>query len=321
MLITIYTIPKIMTSVLSIQSPACGRWSAFAALAESDDELDITPVSVSVSDRIMDSIPSSSSSFSERLYDPLLEIMSDRQFQWGWIADAEAELGLDKVTFSYAEEEVTTWDSMLHDGWDVVEVLPGYYSTRNLRDDEFERLMTWLYSTGWEVSIQSRALNIISCHHCNTSNEARQWSWAELDDDTVQAEAEPETEAPETEAPEPEAPEERYAVPKNACSNCGTHHWRNKTPCPTSKNAPKLSKPGTDIGLRDGAPVPRFCNLGKMCPKPGCRYVHGDTIPRLNAPCRFADSCSGDKRANCIHMHPGEKFVAGMVLHRLPKKV
>lgn len=292
-----------MTSVLSIQSPACGRWAGFAALADSDDEMEISPVS----GMNTPPPPSSSSSFSERMYDPLLEIMSNPEFQWGWIADAEAELGLDTVMFSMPCEEISSWDSMLHDGWDVVEVLPGYYSTRNLNDVEFEHLMTWLCATGWEISLQSRKLNIVSCHHCNTNNEACQWSWSDLDD----MEIEPEETHEETR----ENPEVRYAVPKNACSNCGTHHWRSKTPCPVAQTK-GLSKPGTDIGLRDGAPVPRFCNLGKACPKPGCRYVHGDSIPRINAPCRFADTCCGEKRANCLHMHHGEKFVQGMVLTR-----
>ncbi len=301
-----------MTSVLSIQTPACGRWSCFA-LDSDDEDIVLSPVTP----RAYADIPSttSSSSLSERMRDPLLELMSHREFQWGWIADAEAELGLDTFRMETEIDAEPTWDDILLDGWDVVEVLPGYYSTRNLSDDAFVRLMTWLYATGWEISIQSRKLNIVACHHCNTANEARLWSWTELDDDETEAEAETSAETSvETSA---ETPEERYAVPKNACSNCNTHHWRNKTPCPTvTKNLQKLSKPGTDVGLRDGAPVPRFCNLGKACPKAGCRYVHGDTIPRLNAPCRFADSCTGDKRANCIHMHPGEKFVSGMVLTR-----
>ena len=283
--------------------------------------------------------------FAERMYDPLLKLMDDRAFDWGIITDVEAEMGLDIVE-EKEKEEVPSWDSMLHSGWDVVEVMPGYYSTRNLDDAEFEGLMTWLYSTGWDVSCQSRTLNIISCHHCGTDYSARQWSWAELDEVAATATAAPEeryavpknactkcgtyhwssktpcpTGAGAAPAPVPVAPlapavpEERYAVPKNACGKCGTHHWSSKTPCPTGA-AKALSKPGTDIGLRDGAPVPRFCNLGRACPKAGCRYVHGDTIPRINAMCRFDSTCQGEKRANCIHMHTGEKYVKGMVLVR-----
>lgn len=251
--------------------------------------------------------------FSVRMRDPLLELMDDPQFEWGIIADVEAELGLDTVMAEGVPmDEVPTWDNMLHTGWDVVEVLPGYYSTRNLNDDEFERLMTWLYATGWDVSIQSRVLNIISCHHCSTDYAARQWTWAELDEATEAATAA--TAATTT----PVAPQERYAVPKVACSKCGTHHWISKTPCPTATTK-ALSKPGTDIGMRDGAPVPRFCNLGTKCPKPGCRYVHGDTIPRINATCRFDGNCRGEKRACCLHMHPseGETYVKGMMLKRL----
>ena len=313
-----------MTSVqLPFRTPACGRWSGFADDCDSDCNMSpiaaatASPVAMEIEFERQNESESESPCFSVRMRDPLLELMDDPQFEWGIIADVEAELGLDTIMYEGVhidDEPVPTWDYMLHTGWDVVEVLPGYYSTRNLNDHEFERLMTWLYATGWDVSIQSRVLNIINCHHCSTDYAARKWSWTELDEATEAA----------TSTSIATAPQDRYAVPKVACSKCGTHHWISKTPCPSATatataTTKALSKPGTDIGLRDGAPVPRFCNLGTKCPKSGCRYVHGDTIPRINATCRFDGNCRGEKRACCLHMHPseGEKFVKGMVLKRM----
>jgi len=272
-------------TTLSIQTPACGRRS-------SPDDM------------------ATRATLAERMFDPLLSLMNDRNFDWGIIADVEEEMGIVSDMPTTPVEAVPTWDSMLHNGWDVIEVMPGYYSTRNLDDDEFERLMTWLCGTGWEISTQSRILNIVSCHHCNTNVAATQWKWSDLDEAVEAAAA-----ATATATATASAPEDRYAVPKNACGKCGTHHWISKTPCPTG-TVSGLSKPGTDVGKRDGAPVPRFCNLGRTCSKPGCRYVHGDTIPRINAPCRFNSTCTGEKRACCLHMHTGEKYVKGMVLIR-----
>ena len=68
-------------------------------------------------------------------------------------------------------------------------------------------------------------------------------------------------------------------------------------------------------------PVARFCREGHACAKADCRYVHGDTIARLNRPCQFGQSCgetdpTGLKRSQCLHMHTGEAWFAGMVIQR-----
>lgn len=84
-----------------------------------------------------------------------------------------------------------------------------------------------------------------------------------------------------------------------------------------------LAAPGTDAGRRRGAPVPRFCRAAGACQEAGCRYVHGDTIARVNQPCSFGDACgatdpTGVKRSQCLRMHPGEVWTEGMVIHRPP---
>jgi hypothetical protein len=87
----------------------------------------------------------------------------------------------------------------------------------------------------------------------------------------------------------------------------------------TAAPAEPLSAPGSDVGKRNGCPVARFCKEGTACPTAGCRYVHGNTIPRVNEPCKFGAGCgSGDaaKRATCLRMHPGETWTADLVIKR-----
>ncbi len=83
-----------------------------------------------------------------------------------------------------------------------------------------------------------------------------------------------------------------------------------------------LSAPGSDEGRRVAAPVPRFCREGHACQRRGCAYVHGNTIPRLNEPCRFGAACgasdpTGVKRSQCLRMHPGEHYHPEMVVKRV----
>lgn len=88
-----------------------------------------------------------------------------------------------------------------------------------------------------------------------------------------------------------------------------------------SKKVVALSAAGSDEGRRVAAPVPRFCRDAHACQKRGCPYVHGNTIPRLNEPCRFGADCgasdpTGVKRSQCLRMHPGEHYHPEMVVTR-----
>jgi len=73
-----------------------------------------------------------------------------------------------------------------------------------------------------------------------------------------------------------------------------------------------------------GATVPRFCRDscgGVPCASATCRYVHGDTMPRLDKPCGFGAACgasdpTGVKRSQCLYMHPGETWSADLVICR-----
>lgn len=63
--------------------------------------------------------------------------------------------------------------------------------------------------------------------------------------------------------------------------------------------------------------VQRFCRErggGVHCGYEGCRFIHEDTIPRVNKPCQFGNACG--KREGCLFIHPDETWVEGMVLTR-----
>jgi hypothetical protein len=70
--------------------------------------------------------------------------------------------------------------------------------------------------------------------------------------------------------------------------------------------------------------IPRFCREGHACSATGgsCRYVHGDTIPRMDELCSFGAGCgasdpTGVKRSQCLRMHPGETWTAELVIRRI----
>lgn len=67
--------------------------------------------------------------------------------------------------------------------------------------------------------------------------------------------------------------------------------------------------------------IPRFCRAATSCEDTACRYVHGNTIPRLNEPCGFGATCgasdpTGVKRSQCLRLHPGETWTAELVITR-----
>jgi hypothetical protein len=67
--------------------------------------------------------------------------------------------------------------------------------------------------------------------------------------------------------------------------------------------------------------VPRFCREGEECCAQDCRYVHGDSIPKVDRKCGFGERCgatdaTGEKRALCIYIHPGEVWTADSCVFR-----
>jgi hypothetical protein len=99
---------------------------------------------------------------------------------------------------------------------------------------------------------------------------------------------------------------------------------REEAPAQAQAQALASSGPGLQAPKPKKATVtvPRFCRAssgGVACADAACRYVHADTMPRLNEPCAFGAACGGTdpaKRALCLRMHPGETWDATLVVSR-----
>lgn len=70
--------------------------------------------------------------------------------------------------------------------------------------------------------------------------------------------------------------------------------------------------------------IPRFCQ-GCKGERAACRYVHEDTIQKIDSPCAFGAACgasdpTGLKRSQCIYIHAecGEIWSPESVIHRPP---
>ncbi len=105
-------------------------------------------------------------------------------------------------------------------------------------------------------------------------------------------------------------PPSRFELAAQTDDSHHHHHHSNCSRPPVLPTQPKKK-----------VPVPRFCKMASACTEEGCRYIHGDTIPRLNEPCSFGAECgssdpTGLKRSQCLRMHPGETWTDGMVIHR-----
>jgi hypothetical protein len=179
------------------------------------------------------------------------------------------------------------------------------YDTRRLTDEEWNAMMSWLYWKGWWIGDYTREW--ISAEPDDLP--ARRWcappaGWNGFDTlDSDDFEEEPVKPARVKVVRWDDAP-----AAEGGC-------------CGEAPKAPK-KKALRAAGL---APVPvmRFCRAGADCPEKdtGCRYVHGDTIPKIDKPCGFGAECgasdpTGLKRSQCIYMHPGEEWTADLCIHR-----
>lgn len=190
------------------------------------------------------------------------------------------------------------------------------YDTRRLTDEEWNAMMKWLYWKGWWIG-----------------DYTREWISAEPDDLPARYWCPP---RPETPDPSPVGwgqnlpaklggPDE-YEEPAKPCK---VVRWDDapadhSSSCCCAAAAPKAPKKKA-LRAAGLAPVPvmRFCRAGEACPEKetGCRYVHGDTIPKIDKPCGFGAECgasdaTGLKRSQCIYMHPGEEWSADLCIHR-----
>lgn len=170
---------------------------------------------------------------------------------------------------------------------DLEEYWPDTYDTREMSDSDYHAMMTWIYSKGWHVEAYDRA----GVHAYPDNASALRWNPA-----TMEAEEPNRVRWADEEAARAPAP--------HAHAGCGHR-------APAKKE-------------RGPVTIPRFCRGGAACPDAGgsCRYVHGDTIPRVNEPCAFGAGCgasdpTGVKRSQCLRMHPGEEWSPELVIRRL----
>ena len=162
------------------------------------------------------------------------------------------------------------------------------YDLRQLSDAEYAACMTWLYDQGWDVEHEDRA----GVSAVPSDMPPRVWV------SQVQAELVAEGQS-------------RFAAlaPAASVAVAVTHH-----PVPGRR----ARAPRTQVTVQ------RFCRDSRgdvPCADTACRYVHADTIQRLNEECAFGAGCgssdpTGLKRLQCLRMHPGETWTAELVIHR-----
>jgi hypothetical protein len=215
------------------------------------------------------------------------------------------------------------------------------WDTSEMSDGNYRRLMEWVYWHGWDVEEESRT----RLRAEPGFRLCRAWVPKREEVEVVEEEITEETrrmleQEREEELWQRERAERRFkkgsgsggarvvaravvAAPGPVKSKVVATKVIEELSAPGTTVAVKvveeLSAPGSDVGRRNGCPVARFCKEGRACPTAGCRYVHGDTIPRIDEPCKFGAACgSGDaaKRATCLRMHPGETWTADLVVRR-----
>lgn len=170
---------------------------------------------------------------------------------------------------------------------DLEEYDSGDLDTRAISDASWEALMTYLYAHGWDVEYSVR--EGIEAYPANLPPRIWTRPYEEDDEDRRQRHRRA--------AQRPVAPAASASAPAAA-------------PKPATKAAPKQ--------------VPRFCRgHADESEIATCRYVHGDTIPKVDRPCGFGAACgasdpTGLKRSQClfIHVECGEVWTPESVIHR-----
>ena len=164
------------------------------------------------------------------------------------------------------------------------------YDTRLLTDEEWNAMMSWLYWKGWWIDDFERG-----CVNAEPDDlPARRWC------------------PPPAETPDPT--DDETGPKKVVC-------WSSQPSWDDEAGAKKAPKKKTLRAAAAPVPVMRFCRAVGTCTEAGCRYVHGDTIPKMDRPCGFGAECgasdpTGLKRSQCIYMHPGEEWTADLCIHR-----
>jgi hypothetical protein len=330
-----------------------GPSSTFAAMASLCEEEAVGPVKVSkeltavmtAEEAVIAGLVQSEHGWEARLIERGADIVDIlRRGEWSW---GECDNMRSPQILSPFCQDLRGKDELLATfGPRGLEEAEGIFLTGDMSDEDYCDVMRWLYRHGWNVVDEIRE----GVEAYPAFFLCREWiPRVEVVRETVTAERAAELEADrEDMLRDRERMERRHKLKEAKAAGIklpqekgslfapSSGGW-SSTPAPrmvqlagtaaskglVAKAAPKaeepLSAPGSDVGKRNGCPVARFCKEGTACPTAGCRYVHGDTIPRINEPCKFGATCgSGDvaKRATCLRRHPGETWTADLVIKR-----
>jgi len=158
-----------------------------------------------------------------------------------------------------------------------------HYTLDELTEEQYADCMRWLYAHGWHVYGENRA-------------------WVDAVPDTL--------------------PPRVWVPPNRFESAAQLHGFKERAAARTGAPAPEpmVGTPAPAAPRRKAAMIPIFCvkcaAAGSPEGLPGCKYTHGDTIARVNEPCKFGCDCAEPKRSLCIRMHPGETWTEDMVIRR-----
>jgi hypothetical protein len=280
--------------------------AAWAVLAESDSDSDApaapvaakkkkTPTKAAASKRT-DSV-SSEPGFQGDM-DAILAAMAEGTKTWADLMSEQTPIPLaaSATVAVAAPRRANTWD----DFWALPftaglrELWGDCYDCTSLSDSEWEELMRWLFDAGWDVASYDR--NGVEFEPDN--GPRRVW-------------------VPPSEL-EAMMAEEAALRRRHHHHHSHSHSHTCSKPAPAAAAPSAAAAPAKEPRKKSGT-VPRFCREAGACKEESCRYVHGDTIPRVNKPCGFGADCGkGDaaKRALCLYMHPGEEWSEGLVIRR-----
>jgi len=170
------------------------------------------------------------------------------------------------------------------------------YACDSLSEAEWNALMNWLFENGWDVGSFDRN----SVEFEQADGPRRVW-----------------VPPAEEEAMRDEEAALRRRQKKTLCGAERATGGGRAIPTPSAAAAPAVERPKK----KSTTSIQRFCRAAGSCTDEKCRYVHGDTIPRINEPCGFGAECgasdpTGLKRSQCLRMHPGEVWTDSLVIHR-----
>jgi len=265
-------------------------FSHLAALSDSEEDVPVTRVTRTLqamleADPVLQAMIRGDTLWGDLMYEE--DVAEDLRLGrvhpvYDHAAVAAAELARAQAELeALSAQEATIWDQPFAGNLEMY--WGDCYDTRALTDAEYEACMAWLYDQGWEVEGEIR-------------DGMKAWP----------ADLPPRVWVPER------APSRFDALHTDCNHGPSVTHVHQ---APQGRRAPAPKKSVT---------VPRFCRDscgGVACADAACRYVHADTMPRMDKPCGFGAACgasdpTGVKRSQCLYMHPGETWSADLVIRR-----